>query len=166
MDVTLKQGDSLSVEVRNYTNLLPYIETKVVGNTLVIDNDGWLSHSDGVVMITIPTLSSVDLVGSGNINTVGTFNFNDLGIYIGGSGDFSLSGTCKNLNTKITGSGEIHAFNLPTDNVNVVLAGSGNLKLNVLRSLDVSITGSGDVIYKGNPSVNMRVTGSGQVRRY
>jgi Putative auto-transporter adhesin, head GIN domain len=166
MDVTIKQGDSLSVEVKDYGNLLPYITTRVSGNTLIIDSDAWIRHSVGVVMITLPTLTGVEVDGSGNISTVGNFTFNDLSLIVDGSSNFSLAGSCKTLTAKIYGSGSIHAFDMPTETANVSVSGSGALKLNVLRTLDVAISGSGDVMYKGDPSVTSRITGSGRVYKY
>ncbi len=166
MDVIVKQGDSLSVEVKDYSNLLPYITTRVSGNTLIIDNDDWIIHSVGVVMITMPTLTGVDIVGSGNVSTSGNFTFNDLSLIVSGSGNFSLAGFCKTLNAKVYGSGTIRAFDMPTETATVLVSGSGDLQLNVTRSLDVNITGSGDVTYKGNPSVSSRVSGSGGVHKY
>lgn len=167
-NVLVKQGDSIRVSVKDYANIIPYLETKIVGNALVIDYDknAWISNSAGEVTVTLPKLTNVELTGSGDVGTIGNFRFDDLSLIISGSGDFSFAGSCKNLNAKVSGSGDIRAFDLPTEVANVRISGSGNMQLNVSRTLDATISGSGDIIYKGNPSVTTSISGSGRVRKF
>ena len=167
VDVQIKQGDSLKIVAKDYENLLPYLSTRVVGNTLIIDyTEAWVHHSKGEVTVTMPRLTSLDVSGSSHIGTIGNFNFNDLSIKVSGSGDLFLAGSAKKKNIKVSGSGDIRAFELPTDTVNMVISGSGTAQLNVKKILDVTISGSGDLVYKGDPSVSSRVTGSGKVRKF
>ena len=168
MNVNVKQGDSVKIVARDYANLLPYLETRVSGNTLVIAyrDNAWLNNTQGEVTVTMPKLANVELSGSGDVGTIGAFNFTDLGLSISGSGNFSFSGSAKNLNAKISGSGDIRAFDMPTENATVKISGSGNIQVNVTRLLDATISGSGDIVYKGAPSVNTSVTGSGRVKKF
>ncbi len=169
MNVLIKQGDSIRVSVKDYSNIMPYLETKIVGNTLVIKHEdrAWITNSAGEVTVTLPTLTNVELTGSGDVGTIGNFNFTDLSLLISGSGDFSFAGVCKNLNAKISGSGDIRAFDLPTEVVNARISGSGNMQLNVSQTLDATISGSGDIIYKGTPTtVTKSISGSGSVRKF
>ena len=168
MNVNVKQGDSVKIVARDYANLLPYLETRVSGNTLVITyrDNTWLNNTQGEVMVTMPKLTNVELSGSGDVGTIGAFSFTDLGMLLSGSGNFSFSGSAKNLNAKISGSGNIRAFDMPTENATVKISGSGNIQVNVTRLLDATISGSGDIVYKGTPSVNSSVTGSGRVKKF
>jgi hypothetical protein len=168
MNVNIKQGDSVKIVAKDFANLLPYLETRIVGNTLVIEyrDHSWISNSQGEVTVTMPKLSSVELSGSGNIGTIGSYRFDDLSLLISGSGNFSFVGSAKNMNAKITGSGNIRTFDMPTENATVKISGSGDMQVNVTRQLDATITGSGDIVYKGTPSVNTSITGSGKVRRF
>lgn len=167
IDVQLKQGDSTQVKVKDYENLLLYLDTRLVGTTLIIDyNDAWVTHSAGEVTVTVPQISDVEVSGSSDISTVGNFNFDDLRIDISGSSDLFLAGSAKNMNIKISGSGDIRAFEMPADTAKISISGSGSGQLNVKKLLDVNISGSGDLIYKGDPSVSSRVTGSGKVRKF
>lgn len=169
MNVLIKQGDSIRVSAKDYSNIIPYLETKIVGNTLVIkyEDKAWITNSAGEVTVTLPTLTNVELTGSGDVGTIGNFNFTDLSMLISGSGNFSFVGACKNLNAKISGSGDIRAFDLPTEVVNARISGSGNMQLNVTRTLDATISGSGDIIYKGTPTtVTKSISGSGSVRKF
>jgi hypothetical protein len=168
MDVLIKQGDSVKIVAKDFENILSYLETRVSGNTLIITyrDNTWLSNSAGEVTVTLPKLTNVELTGSGNVGTIGSFRFNDLGMNISGSGNFSFAGTAKNMNAKISGSGNIRTYDLLCDLANVKISGSGDMQLNVVRQLDATITGSGDIVYKGTPSVNTSVTGSGRVRKF
>jgi hypothetical protein len=114
----------------------------------------------------MPKLSNIEMSGSGDIGTVGNFQFDDLSLLISGSGNFSFAGSAKNMNAKISGSGNIHTFDMPTENATVKITGSGDMQINVTRQLDATISGSGDIVYKGTPSVSSRVTGSGRVRHF
>ncbi|MBL7814440.1 MAG: DUF2807 domain-containing protein [Saprospiraceae bacterium] len=168
MDVLVKQGDSVKIVAKDFENLLPYLETRVVGNALVVSyrDNTWVRNTAGEVTVTMPRLTNVELSGSGNIGTVGSFNFNDIGMNISGSGNFSFIGTAKNMNAKVSGSGDIRAYDLVCDVANVKISGSGNMQLNIVRQLDATISGSGDIIYKGTPSVSSSVSGSGKIRRF
>ncbi len=168
MDVLIKQGDSVKIVAKDYENILSYLETRVSGNTLIITyrDHTWLTNSQGEVTVTLPKLTNVELSGSGNVGTIGAFRFEDIGLQISGSGNFSFAGTAKNMNAKVSGSGDIRAYDLACEVANVKITGSGDMQLNVSRSLDATITGSGDIIYKGTPSVNTSITGSGRVRKF
>jgi hypothetical protein len=169
MNVLVKQGDSIKVTAKDYANILPYLDIRVVGNALVIsyEKNAWISNSAGEVTVVLPTLTGIELTGSGDISTIGNFNFADLSLIISGSGDFSLSGTCKNMNAKVTGSGDIRAYDLPTEVITAKISGSGSMQLNASRTLDATISGSGDIIYKGSPAtVTKSISGSGSVRKF
>ena len=164
MNVLLKQGDSIRVSAKDYSNIIPYLETKIASNALVIKHEdrAWISNSAGEVTVTLPTLTNVELTGSGDFGTIGNFNFTDLSLLISGSGNFSFVGVCKNLNAKISGSSDIRAFDLPTEAINARISSSGDMQFNVSRTLDATISGSGDIIHKGAPTtVTKSISGSG-----
>jgi Putative auto-transporter adhesin, head GIN domain len=169
MNVSVKQGDSVKVTAKDYANILPYLDIRVVGNALVIsyENNAWISNSAGEVTVVLPTLTSAELIGSGDISTVGNFNFSDLSLILSGSGDCWFSGTCKNMNTKLIGSGNISAYNLTAETITARLSGSGDMELNATKTLDATLSGSGDIIYKGSPAtVTKSISGSGSVRKF
>jgi Putative auto-transporter adhesin, head GIN domain len=166
MNVQVKQGDSIRIMVRDYSNILPYIETIVSGNTLIIDYNGaWIRNSEAEVTITLPKLNGIEVSGSSDVATLGSFNFDNLDMNVSGSGNFNVAGTAKSVNVDVSGSGEINGFDMPCDTALIRVSGSGVLRLTVNKLLDANITGSGDVLYKGNPTVQTRITGSGRVRK-
>jgi Putative auto-transporter adhesin, head GIN domain len=167
-NVNVKQGDSTEVIVKDFPNLLPYLRTTVSGNALVIDfqADTQISNSVAEVTVTLPKLTGLEILGSGDIGSLNNLTCEDLGILIGGSGNISLAGKGKKLNAKTSGSGNIRTFDFICDDTKALISGSGNMDLNVVKTLDAIISGSGDITYKGNPSVNSQVSGSGRIRKF
>jgi len=183
-EVYISYDTAISVKVEAESNLLPYIETEVSGSTLIakvrehrnIDNNEPIK-----IFIKTPSLSGIDLSGSGTINC-DSMNTTYLDLHLSGSGDMSvvslshkikayiagsgkinLSGSASETDFDIDGSGDIHSYNLLQDTCFADISGSGNIYVNVNKLLDVRITGSGEIHYLGSPSVNTYITGSGTV---
>ena len=55
----------------------------------------------------------------------------------------------------MAGSGEILAAGFEAKEVNVSIAGSGDVECHATDHLKVSISGSGEVGYKGNPQLEL-----------
>lgn len=185
-DVILTQGSTQEVKIKAQQNIIDNIKTKVKGNSWSINfHDNASDYKDITIFITLPTLESISIGGSGNISSTNTFdNSQNMDISIGGSGDVSLDlrakdvdisiggsgkvalkGDGDDLSISIGGSGDVLAFDFPVKNCAVSSAGSGDIDLNVSDKLDVSLVGSGDVTYKGNPKVKSSIVGSGDVER-
>jgi hypothetical protein len=105
--------------------------------------------------------------------------FHDLKIYItvkelsditvAGSGDVVMNSSLKteNLNLEISGSGDIRISDLSANKVELQIAGSGNISVKGVSSerIDVNVTGSGDVKASElqTKSADVNITGSGSV---
>ncbi len=174
IDVKIKQGDSLKIVVKDYENLLPQLETQVVNNTLIIKysdavfnyTNHWVNHSNGEVTLIMPRLTHLKASGSSHISTIGNYNFDELGININDAGDIFLQGTAKKMQIKVSDLGDIRAFGLPTDTVNIVISDKGSGQVNVKNKLDVSVSDIGNLVYKGDPSVSSRISDLGKVRKF
>jgi hypothetical protein len=183
-NVTVMPGAEYSVEVTAESNLLSYIETDVIGNTLKIRTRGLYSlqgHNPINVLITTPVLNRLNLSGSGMIKT-GSFIGSNIQIVISGSGDIDtqisadqinanvsgsgtvfLHGDVSQSNYFVSGSGKIRAYDLEQNHCQATISGSGDIYVNVNQVLDVKISGSGRVYYIGNPVVHSSISGSGKV---
>lgn len=173
------------VQVEAEENLLPYIDTEIDGNELVIkthQHRNLKPHNTIKIYVHAPNVSSVILEGSGKIDC-DSISESDLNIHLDGSGDISvdlancdkiktkisgsgkvdISGTVNETDFDISGSGDINSYGLVQDTCFAEISGSGNMYVNVVKFLDVHITGSGDVHYYGTPVVNTDITGSGTV---
>jgi len=182
--VTIMPGSGYSVEVSAESNLLPYIETDVIGNTLKIRTRGIRSLRQNVpivINITTPVLNGLTLSGSGLIQT-GSFLSSDFRIDLSGSGNIDtqissdrikasvsgsgtifMEGAAVESNFVISGSGKIKSYKLEQSSCRAVISGSGDLFVNASESLDASISGSGRVYYIGNPVIHTSISGSGAV---
>lgn len=182
--VTIMPGPEYSVEVTAESNLLSYIETDVVGNTLKIRTRGMYSlreHRDIEVFITTPVLDGLSISGSGMIQT-GSFVGDDFHIAISGSGDIDtdvsanqikanvsgsgtvfLQGDAYDTEFVISGSGKIRAYDLIQDYCRGTISGSGDMYVNVSETLNATISGSGRIYYVNFPEIHTSISGSGKV---
>jgi hypothetical protein len=182
--VTVVPGNKCSVEVTADSNLLPYIETDVVGNTLKIRTQGLYSlreHDPIEIYITTPVLSGITLSGSGRIET-GSFSGDEFRVTLSGSGDIDsqisadqikanvsgsgtiyLQGDAFETEFIVSGSGKIKSYDLEQSVCKAVISGSGDMFVNVTETLDAHISGSGRINYINNPVVHTSISGSGKV---
>jgi Putative auto-transporter adhesin, head GIN domain len=166
-NVYITEGAAFKVEIKGYSNLLPYYETKLINNTLQLGykQNVNIKHDNTEVFITLPVLNGLTLSGSGNITTTGDFGGNtDFNATVSGSGNiYFSSGVTQNFYSKVDGSGSIYTLNMVADKVDATISGSGKIEITAGNRLNVKITGSGKVYYKGSPVITTNITGSGAV---
>ncbi len=164
-DVEVTVGPKQSVTVSADDNLLPVITTEVESGDLKIgSNKNFSSHSPIKIVITVPSLNSMVLAGSGACSLKGVKE-NDLTLRISGSGNITAEGYAKSLTAEITGSGNINTTALRADAADARVTGSGGIDIQPIKSLKATITGSGNISYTSNKglTVSKTVTGSGQI---
>ena len=187
MDVILNEGPS-SIKVETDENIIPYIITDVKDGMLEIrtENDVNINTSNKVkVYVTTPSISDINIAGSGNVNSEARFNSNEkinfsisgsgdidcavnapeVDASISGNGDIKLEGETKDVSVHIIGNGDYQSNSLKAENARVNITGSGDVSLFADATLHVEITGSGSVKYKGNATVDKKITGSGSVEK-
>ena len=174
-----------SVEVTADENLLPFIETYVRSDNLIIATGNQCINPARPVRIEVhlPVLEYIELSGSGDIDVFdvegadfkirssgsGDIDLNSLyltseiEILLYGSGDILINGKANIGNYGLFGSGDILADDLQVDSCYVTSSGSGDVYCFVYDLLDVEINGSGDVLYSGNPEIVLDDNGSGDL---
>jgi hypothetical protein len=188
IDVVLISGPNHDIRIETDQNLVDYIEVDNNGGTVSVSGrDGYnLRSKAGIrVVATAPAFGLVSVAGSGEISSQGKVTSNknmDLRIHgsgdinllvdaprvateISGSGSARLEGNTRAFSADINGNGDVHAFNLRSENAHVDIAGSGNAEVFASKSLSVEIKGAGDVAYKGTGAVSQKIMGSGNVRQ-
>jgi hypothetical protein len=189
MNVQLAYGNSNTVTVEADENLLPYIETAVENDKLIIrTKKGYnlKSKSKMLVYASLTRLTSLTVSGSGNVTGEGAFSnngktdisvsgsgdiklgadaFNELKVSVSGSGNVNLKGnSCNNISASISGSGNIDCGSLKTNDVFARISGSGNVKVNASKTIDAKVSGSGNVINRGSASnTNIKTSGAGRL---
>lgn len=187
-DVIMVHSEVTEIKVSAESNLLPYIETNVKGNELVIKTSPGInlrSHLPVTIYIKSPSFERASIYGSGNFK-VSNFQGDYFSFEVRGSGDFEVDNLlARFVKSSIAGSGNIRIkgeshqsevsvagsgdarmseFKVVEGTVNV--AGSGDAQVWVTQQLSATVAGSGDVTYKGDPlKVDSRVFGSGRIRK-
>lgn len=182
--VILIEGKEGKIQIKGDKNIIPYIETEVVNNTLKIKYKK-KTNTKGAkkLTITIPVenIDDISFGGSGKLVSKLLLKTDNLSISLGGSGEISLKiqtntvttsiggsgniilkGITNSFKCSIAGSGNIKAFNLKSKKTDAKIAGSGNIKTNTTANLKAKIVGSGNIYYTGTPSIDSKSLGSGK----
>lgn len=185
MDVVITRSDERAVVIEAPSNIADLVTTTVrKGIWYIRTSKSYSTTKPFTVHIAAPEMDMVRMEGSGSVKSVGPFEEEDVSLAIDGSGDITmafratsimasvagsgdleLSGACEHLNAVIAGSGTIMATDLAVKDLDVDIAGSGEVNAAASGAVDVRIAGSGDVVLAGAPAkMNKRITGSGSVR--
>jgi hypothetical protein len=163
-NVTIRTGARQAVLVHADDNLVTRVTTQVHAGSLLIGNTAgsFTTNNPMTVEISVPSLKTLTLSGSGNISASGIRT--PLAIALPGSGVVYASGTTPRLDVTIGGSGDAQLTELVARHVHAVVSGSGAIFVTATKSLDASVPGSGAIIYGGSPArVTTSVTGAGAV---
>uniref|UniRef100_UPI0040492E2A head GIN domain-containing protein n=1 Tax=Flavobacterium sp. TaxID=239 RepID=UPI0040492E2A len=187
--VELVSGKEGNITINGDENIISHIVTEVENNKLIVrfeKNKNYSYRSKIVITIPFEEISVVSFAGSGEIKTKNTINASKLDILftgsgegnfdvnaeqlktsLSGSGDVVFSGKTTELEGKIAGSGTLDFSKVTATNANVVIAGSGNIKVNCTNTLIAKVAGSGSIQYKAKPqSLDKTVAGSGEIIAY
>ena len=184
-DIFITQGSSPALTVEADENLLPYIRTDVVGNTLKIETSKSIRHSHSLkVYVTVVTLRDIGISGAVTLNSENKISGQELTISCSGASEadlelayerlsmdcsgaskLKLAGTVSQVRLDFSGASELRAFNLVADNMDIDVSGAGEADVNVLKNLNVDISGAADVRYKGTPQINQHISGAGSLRK-
>lgn len=187
-EVRIIQGAEQSVTVTGQANIISHLNTDVRGNQWEIEfNKNRMSYTFLEIVIVVPTVSEIQLKGSGNLlleefTDIGNISFKVEGsgdikiealegpehvqINIEGSGDIEVinpSAPITSLTIDLSGSGSFYGFALPSKQCDIKTAGSGDVEVKVNDSLKAQMLGSSNVYYKGQPQLEVNITGSGRI---
>lgn len=181
-DVYVNQADTFSVRVRAQENLIPIIETNVVGSRLIIEtrrNTCYRSSLPVEVHVTMPETEALVLNGSGRV-FAGTVSSTEVEIFNSGSGSMEIHSTLSEwLILDNSGSGHIEVNASHAEMVDLIQSGSGTvLNGNIIgpEQVDIRHSSSGtlaavildaaelDVILSGSGIVEL--SGYGQLAAY
>jgi hypothetical protein len=162
-DVSIQVGAPRAVAVTIDENLQPLVETRLVGDTLVVSSQNMSYRGEGRVRISTPALQGLDLEGSGDVTIEG--GRGDQRLSLAGSGDVDWKGSAAALEVSIAGSGTVTLAG-KAEVARLRIDGSGDVKARGLaaRDADVEVSGSGDVeLTLDGGTFRAAVSGSGQV---
>ncbi len=166
-ELFIDQTGSELVDITADDNLLPYIETRVSDNKLIISIQRNITFSDVGELtyhVTVAELDSLELDGLSNI-TVDNLNGEALTVNLDGAGSITVSGEVDRQTVEINGAGKYDAANLKSREAVVTHSGAGLAVVQVSDQLDATLNGIGTVEYIGDPQVTKDVSGLGSVRQ-
>lgn len=184
-NLEIQQGAQESLVVTADDNILPLLQTNVVGGKLNIRYQPLVSirnvHGPKLVL-TVKNLTGLELSSSGTVMvgplTTGNFNIeltsscnvtiqgiqaDKITAAITSSGNITIEGSANSLDLDVTSSGDFLAEDLEVQKANVTLSSSGNVTLWVAENLDAVISSSGNVSYYGRPFVRQDISSSGRL---
>lgn len=164
--VEVRRADRCKIEVHGEDNLIDFLETELVGSTLQVGikrGVNFTSHLPLCVIATAPTVSEVELSGSGDVRLSG-LEQDELRVELRGSGDVVADGRSSTVTLSLQGSGDIDTSRLQAIKATINLHGSGDVRAFASKEAKVRLHGSGDVTVKGCPKVrDAKVAGSGDI---
>jgi hypothetical protein len=193
--VHLRHGDTCALEIEGDPDVVPKVRSEVRGSTLILEvGENWLDRlTSGLLLVahrpltytlTLPTLTSVAVSGSGDVRGAGwageqlkvrvsgqadialaDLAYANLDLVVSGRGRIRLSGTATQATLAISGSGDVDGAELASETAEVKIAGQGNVDVRVAQRLSVRIAGLGRVRYHGDPKVKQVISGAGSVEQ-
>lgn len=187
-EVFIQQGEPSKLGIQADERFLPFIETWVDGDQLIlaIREDVCIMQSELAIQyfITIEDLSLLHIVGAGVVQ-VDELRVDKLRIQLDGSAMVNLSeleadalitdlngtgsvqvrGTTRHQVVNLNGVGDYLAGDLESLSADVKLNGTGNLQIWAISELQAELNGLGTVGYYGKPELQTATTGVGEIKR-
>lgn len=190
-DVTIKQGDKVSVSIEAENNLLPQLTTEVRGDTLHLENNerNWNQRVNptqpvkltitviGLKEVSFPTAGKISIDGLEanslrvSVSGAGDISLNDvklgtLELVISGAGNIFAKGEADEMRMRISGLGDFNGGSLKTQSADVTISGAGNATVRVESNLEARISGAGSISYYGDPNtINKNISGVGSIKQ-
>lgn len=160
-NVIIKKGENLQVQLEGQSNILDLISLDVSNKEWTIyPRECVRSYTDLNVYITMPSLESVVLTGSGTISSTDVFE-NDVNMLLAGSGKITFSGSGDKASIMHTGSGSVD-FAGDYKDIATTISGSGSITMTgTCTTLKVTNSSSGGVDGFGLVASGVQVVSSG-----
>lgn len=175
IDIVYTQGNRLSVKVVGKAKEVARVTTTVSGNILRVSYASgsrmfnFSSGDDVKVYVTSPDLVGVTLRGSGDFESKGKIDSDNLVVEITGSGDADMKYViCDNFTVNLRGSGDVEVDYLRCATSTIGLRGSGDIEITQDRvnNTNIQLYGSGDIKVKTKRCgvINAYLYGSGDIK--
>ncbi|OAV43221.1 head GIN domain-containing protein [Lewinella sp. 4G2] len=188
MNVEITQGNEFSVLIKAESNLMEYIETKVLGTTLDIgfrDKVQVRQKENIEVYITMPELTKVDASSSADIYTKGSFRGETLRlesssgskvrvmfsgeaarIDASSGGEVIVKGTINRLRAEASSGANVDATEATAQEVDADVSSGADIEIHVTEKLRADASSGGSIRYSGTPAqVNSDASSGGKVRK-
>lgn len=118
------------------------------------------------ITVTAPSVTSFDLVGSGDVD-IRDYDQTTLKLTLSGSGDVTARGSTRSVVVDISGSGDADLSALQTVDADIALSGNGDVRVGPTGKAKIDISGNGDVDLTRRPAdVSQTISGNGDVEEF
>jgi len=184
----IRQGTTESLTIEADDNVLPTIQTEVIGGVLQIDgvrdHRVYLAPTKPVrITITVKQLDELafssagdttldgiksddfraDLSGAGSIR-MQNVDFAKLDVELSGVGSLEASGAADDLTVHVSGLGSFQGAELHTQQASIQLDGMGSAVVWADNQLTATVNGLGSVNYYGSAKATKAINGLGSVQ--
>jgi hypothetical protein len=182
----IRQDAEQEIVLTGNADLLDYLENRIENGIWVVGVPGCYRGGDQLLIeASLQQIRFLGISGAGEVvsenflqndvlelalSGAGSFDIgaevNQLRVDVSGEGGVFLEGAADRLDYRLSGSGNLNAFELKAREVIIRISGSGNADVTVTELLDVGVSGVGNIRFKGNPpTVNQRISGVGTVTK-
>jgi hypothetical protein len=180
IDVVIRQGNEISLELEADDNLHEVIITEVVDNTLKIDTRKNIRKAKSKkVFLVYEDLNRIRISSSGDVTGENTLQTDRLDIDLSSAGDLNLeveaekiscdissagdarlSGSTEILMASLSSAGDLHAYELMAKKADVSCSSAGDARIYASEEFNLRSSSAGSIYYKGEGRVSNSHTSS------
>jgi hypothetical protein len=166
-DLYVSQGLTPKLTVEADAEILPLIITEIKNDDLKIrfSQNRVKSKTPIRIWVTTAKIEGLYLSGSGNIITETNIKTKEIELKLSGSGNINVKDlSCDEVDAAISGSGNIDITG-SADELSMAISGSGNCNADDLKTkeTDIKISGSGNCKVNAEKDLTVAISGSGSV---
>jgi hypothetical protein len=186
IDVTIRQGEEISLEVEADDNLHDVIITRVVDNTLKIYTEMNIRRARAKkIHLVYRDLNSIRISSAGDVTGENTLVTDELNIDLSSAGDLSLdvqaekidcdisssgdarlSGSADILDASLSSAGDLYAYELITKKAEVSCSSAGDARIFATEEFKLRSSSAGSIYYKGEGQlVSSHTSSAGSIVR-
>lgn len=183
--VLIYKGEAQSININAQPEIFNAITKSVIDDEWLIDLANFNGRFESVTIeITMPLVTGLHTTSTGDIIVQDNFDRVELldlsvqstgkiqhqgdaqriNLLMNGTGDVELNGQTDFLNARLSSTGDLAAYNLTSEEVELVSTSTGDAEIRVEKRLNVTMTSTGDVKYKGQPQIISRISGTGDLK--
>ncbi len=165
--VEIEAQREFGVEVEADDNLLPLIETEVVGDTLKLSTKRKLSTKNPIIVrVSAPNIEKLENSGVSRV-TVSNLSNNSFKLDSSGASKMSVSGKTNFFEIDLSGMSRVEAASFQAEKVSVDASGASSAKVSVSRELSADLSGASRLRYKGTPDqIEKSISGASSLKQF
>lgn len=176
LDLYLSQETTENVKIEAEENLIELFQVSVNSNTLYVIVPKNIKKSMKLnVTIAFKELEQITLLDEVLLKNDRTINFDDIELICSGSskmdfefkasdcdvkmldgGSAFLRGYAEKLTVEAHDDSEINAFDLQSDNCEVIGSGYAEISVNAKKEMSITLSGSSNLYFMGEPTITQR----------